>query len=61
MTRTFCPFINGTCKAECMFRTNSTAIDCGIVTCALPVYLYVLKENQVEKADDIIEAVKNKK
>jgi len=61
MTRTFCPFINGTCRTDCMFRTNPTGIDYGIVTCSLPIYLQVLKDNQNKEADKVIKAIKDNK
>ena len=58
MSGSFCPFVNGSCRTDCMFRTNPTGLEYGVVTCSLPIYLSILKDNQVKKADDIIKAVK---
>ena len=61
MTRSFCPFVNGSCRTDCMFRTNPTGIEYGVVTCALPIYLEILKNNQYKEAEKIIQAIKEKK
>lgn len=58
---TFCPFVNGTCKSNCMFHAKSMiATPNGITSCLIAAKLEEINEYQHDDLNDIRRAIEEK-
>lgn len=59
--KTFCPFINGTCRNDCMFHYGAqVAVGYGaIISCALAIQAHNSNEMQRDQLSEIINLLQN--
>ena len=54
--KSFCPFINGSCRSDCMFHYNTqVAVNHGsTVSCALAIQAHFANEMQSDQLSEIV-------
>jgi len=61
MNNNFCPFVNGTCKANCVFKTHSTSTTRGTSTCLIAIKLDDINGYQSDQMTEIFHEIKKGK
>lgn len=59
MDKMFCPFINGECRSDCMFRANKTATKAGTSCCTIAIKLSDINEDQHDQLTEIQQQLSN--
>jgi len=59
LDKTFCPFVNGECRKDCVFRKSSLAqsINGGFSSCGIAVGLANINDRQSDELQEILRAV----
>lgn len=58
MDKKFCPFINGLCRDDCVFKWRNVAIDRRISNCLIAVKLSEISDIQHDVLSEILQEVK---
>lgn len=59
MAGTFCPFVNGPCKSDCMFSLNGQQTPFGVPPCLIAAKLSDINGEQKKQLQQIIVANRN--
>lgn len=55
-----CPFINGSCRDDCVFKCNNVASGRGIYSCLIAVKLDDINEHQSDQLNEITQNTSTK-
>lgn len=61
MENNFCPFVNGTCKANCVFKTHSTSTSRGLSECLIAIKLDDINGYQHDQLTEIKQKIAEQK
>lgn len=61
MDKKFCPFVNGQCRDDCVFRCGNVLIGRDLVNCLIAVKISDINELQSDELDLILKALESRK